>query len=626
MKKMFTKRLLVYMIAALAVTMLVLFVFQTILTNRDNTNQSAEKLQTVKEKLESNEEEIEKLTNNLGENNLAKTRAFADMLAADPSILKSQAKINEICERLMVKELHVIDGKGIITHSTVEAYIGFDMGSGEQSAAFLKILDNPSLEIVQEPQKNAAEGIIIQYIGVVRKDEPGLVQVGIRPEILEQTLASTAIDVVLRDVEYGKKGYVFAIDPESGDLVAHPDEELIGTSAKDAGFKIQEKGGKGWIRVAGVRGYYETEPYNDLLVGTFMPAGEYYSARTSQMIVVCVSLFVVFLVLIYAINTTVDKRIVSGINRLEESMQKIAEGNYDVRVEENSSPEFVQMSQYINTMVDGIRQNLDRNDRLMEQQQADMEHNIVLIDHIKQACQNLESVSVATMNGADEIYQGTEEQKKAVYDLENVLNELASDLHGSADETIKVINTTEQAVEKLKSTQSQMGDLSTSIDHISEISQQIESIIDEINSIAGQTNLLALNASIEAARAGESGRGFAVVATQVAELATRCAQAARETNELITNSIRAVDGGKVIAKSTAHAFDSVVEAIGTVDEDVEQIAGMVRQNARIVERAVDEIHKIQNVVDANFEISQNSKQISDNMGDITSQLMGFVQS
>ena len=112
----------------------------------------------------------------------------------------------------MVNELHVIDADGIITHSTVDAYIGFDMGSGEQSAAFLVINDDPSIEIVQEPQENAAEGIVVQYIGVARKDAPGLVQVGIQPEILAETLAQTAIDVVLKDIEYGEKGYVFAVE------------------------------------------------------------------------------------------------------------------------------------------------------------------------------------------------------------------------------------------------------------------------------------------------------------------------------------------------------------------------------------------------------------------------------
>ena len=76
-------------------------------------------------------------------------------------------------EDLQVEELHVIDDKGIITHSTVDEYVGFDMGSGEQSAAFLELLDKPDEVMVQEPQQNAAAGILMQYVGVARQDAKG---------------------------------------------------------------------------------------------------------------------------------------------------------------------------------------------------------------------------------------------------------------------------------------------------------------------------------------------------------------------------------------------------------------------------------------------------------------------
>ncbi len=65
----------------------------------------------------------------------------------------------------MVNEVHIIDEAGIITSSSIDAYVGFDMKSGEQSNAFMVIVDDPSIEIVQEPQENVAEGIIMQYIG-----------------------------------------------------------------------------------------------------------------------------------------------------------------------------------------------------------------------------------------------------------------------------------------------------------------------------------------------------------------------------------------------------------------------------------------------------------------------------
>lgn len=210
MKKMITKRLFIYMLAAFLVTITAIFALQTFITKRNNVLSSQNKLEDVKEKLLGNEENVERLTDNLGESNLAKSRAFADMLAADKSIYGNMDKLNEIKERLMVNELHIIDEDGIITSSTIPEYIGFDMKSGEQSNAFMVIVDDPSIEIVQEPQVNVAEGIVMQYIGVARSDDKGLVQVGVRPEVLENTLASTAIDVVLKGIDFGETGYIYA--------------------------------------------------------------------------------------------------------------------------------------------------------------------------------------------------------------------------------------------------------------------------------------------------------------------------------------------------------------------------------------------------------------------------------
>lgn len=158
MKKNFTKRLSIYMLAAFLVTISAVFVLQTVVSQRNNTTSGMAKLEDVKQKLAGNEESIQKLTQNLSEDNLAKTRAFADLIAADNSIIKDTAKLNAVKDRLKVNELHVIDENGIITESTIDAYVGFDMKSGEQSNAFMVIVDDPSIEIAQEPQVNVAEG------------------------------------------------------------------------------------------------------------------------------------------------------------------------------------------------------------------------------------------------------------------------------------------------------------------------------------------------------------------------------------------------------------------------------------------------------------------------------------
>ncbi len=625
MKKIFTQRLFYYMLVALLITIAAIFGLQTTVNQASNTSSSEAKLADVRAKLAANEETVAQLTDNLSQDNLAKTRAFADMLAADPSIDGNMDKLNQIKDRLMVNELHIIDENGIIISSTIDAYIGFDMKSGEQSNAFMVIVDDPSIEIVQEPQVNVAEGIVMQYIGVARTDDKGLVQVGVRPEVLENTLAGTEISVVLRDIDFGENGYVYAIDAASGLILAHENANLIGTPASDAGFPSNLTG-KGKATIDGTRGYYVAEDYNGQIIGTFMPSSEYYAGRRNQTIVVSLSMLIIFGALLLMINRMVDGKIVQGINRISTSMHKIAEGNFNITVNEQGNPEFIMLSDSINKMVTGIQQNLHENENLVTQQKQDMERNQLMIQNVKNACRDLNAVSGETLENAESIFNGTGEQERAVEDLKQTMNQLTEELNNSVNATVTVTASTGTTSDKILQTQSRMQLLKDSMQKISDMSMEIEKIIGEINSIAQQTNMLSLNASIEAARAGDMGKGFAVVATQVGELAARSAQAARETNDLIMNSINAVEDGRAITDQTVEAFGIVVENIEQTDHDIAEITNMVRQNVDIVSHAVSQIERISSVVESNVQISQNTRQVSANMADITGKLLDIVES
>lgn len=623
MKKIFTRKLFVYMVAALVVTIIAVFTLQTVTNRYNNISSSKSKLADAREKLADNEKNIAQLTEALGQNSLAKARAFADMLAAEPKIAGDDARLTEIKDRLMVNEVHIIDQKGIITSSTVPEYVGFDMTSGEQSNAFMVIVDDPSIEIVQEPQANAAEGIIMQYIGVARKDAEGLVQVGVRPEILEEMLASTDISVVLDNLDFGKKGYVYAIEKESGNLLAHSNTDLVGTSAVDAGFP-KELTGSGMIKVDGKKGYYYAEEEDGTILGTFLPASEYNSGRRSQTLIVSLSMLVIFGVLLIVINRMVDDKIVRGINNITASTQKIAAGDLELSINEKGNPEFEQLSTSINTMVGSIRQNISENEELLHQQIEDVENNRVLIENVKNACRELGEVTGRTLQNADSIFVGTEKQEQAVLDLKRIMQQLSDELNSSVKASTDVNDSTGAMTDKIVETQSQMAQLQDSMQKISDMSMAIEKIIDEINSIAEQTNLLSLNASIEAARAGETGKGFAVVATQVGELATRSAQAANETNELITNSMRAVKDGQRITEQTVDTFREVVSNIERSRRDMLDISKLVQQNVGIVKQAVNQLGQISDVVEENVHISHDSKTASSEMADITDNLLDMI--
>lgn len=623
MKKIFTRSLCICMVIALVINIAAVAFVQMLVSQQNNMASSEEKLNYVKEVLAKNNENILQLTETLGENNLSKTRAFADLLAVDASILEDAEKMNNIKERLMVNELHVIDEKGIITHSTIDAYIGFDMNSGEQSAAFMPIVKDPILEIVQEPEVNVAEGIVMQYIGVARKDDLGLVQVGIRPEVLENMLAGTQVDVVLNGIEFGESGYIYAVDAVTGNILAHPDAALIGTSAQKAGI-LQEEG-EGSVSLDGIKGKYVSRKYNDMYIGTFMPIKEYYQNQISQTLVMALSIFIIFTVLLYFINRLLDKKIVFGIQNITESVKKISEGDFTIIVKEQSTPEFSMLSSSVNKMVESICQNIKENEELIVRQKEDMSNNLKLIENIKLVCSNLEGVSQETLSTADAIHNGTNEQEQAVKDLEQVMGDLSRELSASAKVSNNAAAAAMAAAQKIEITGAQMQTLESAIENISNMSVEIGKIIGEINSIAQQTNMLSLNASIEAARVGEAGKGFVVVAAQVGELAARSAQAARQTSELITNSIHAVEQGMLITEKTAKEFASVVTEIEEASHSVKEITSMVKQNVDTVSHAVEKLDVISDVVEKNVEISNNSKAVSERMADESGKLLELVE-
>lgn len=142
----------------------------------------------------------------------------------------------------------------------------------------------------------------------------------------------------------------------------------------------------------------------------------------------------------------------------------------------------------------------------------------------------------------------------------------------------------------------QMNEMTAAMDEIRGKSQEIGKIIKTIEDIAFQTNILALNAAVEAARAGAAGRGFAVVADEVRNLASKSADASKETSALIEDSVRAVENGSRVAAETAKTIMTVAEESRSIVTTIDEIAQASMQQADAVVQVTQGMDQISSVV------------------------------
>jgi methyl-accepting chemotaxis protein-2 (aspartate sensor receptor) len=282
--------------------------------------------------------------------------------------------------------------------------------------------------------------------------------------------------------------------------------------------------------------------------------------------------------------------------------ERIAEGDLTATIEPQSTDELGRL-----TMAMGVM-----NDKLRD-----------MITQIKESVIHVANASSDISAGNTDLASRTEEQSAAVETAAS-MEELTSTVKRNADNAREASQLAGVAAEHARSGGKIVWDVVNTMETITESSNKITDIISVINGISFQTNILALNAAVEAARAGEQGRGFAVVAGEVRSLAQRSAQAAKEIEGLIKESVQRVTTGSEMANKAGTTMEQIVSSVTNVSGIMNEISSASEEQSRGIDQIGKAVTELDSTTQQNAALVQESSAASLSLEQQAEQLAQLV--
>ncbi|MBF0527717.1 MAG: HAMP domain-containing protein [Deltaproteobacteria bacterium] len=423
-------------------------------------------------------------------------------------------------------------------------------------------------------------------------------------------------------VKIGQTGYVYICDAK-GLVIAHPNKDaILKLNLNDTDFGreiVTQKDGRLVYTFAGlekIASFKKNPETGWTIVATSGTAEAFSVVKEIGYLNTASALGLV--ILLSLIMTWLMNRLISRpLNKTAEIMKRVAAGNLSQRVGFKSDDEVGRLSQSVDTFLDVLTDfvaslrrigegdlNVEFTARSPEDEMAPVAQQMIrnlreIVGLVNAATVQLTTGSAKVSDSSQILSQGSVEQAASLEEISASVMELATQTKANAGNSSLANQLSRTVKESAEKGSQQMGEMVSAMDDIRQSGQEIAKIIKTIDAIAFQTNLLALNAAVEAARAGKYGKGFAVVAQEVRNLAGRSAKAARETAELIENTVKKVETGSGVAERTSQSLRDIVAGVIKVSDLVGEIAASSNEQAQGIAEINTGLSQIEQVTTRN---------------------------
>ena len=336
----FQRWLLVCLVVGFLCTTLFSWVLQTQLSESDAENLISLNLADVKQDIADASDK----------NLLSVTREVAEEI--NVTGVSDSESLKDIAEMFDVAEINIIDQRGVVSASTYDGFVNYNMNGGKQSAEFLVLLDGKTTEYVQSYQPTSSNSNIWRkYAGVVL-ERGGFVQVAydaehFQKDIDEQVLGAT------KNRHIGEDGFIIIADEDRKIVSSRSDGESIIRDFSgikyDRDSVVEEQradceisGRQYFMMYTTTEGYY---------IIAFMPVDEAVFSRDVSVYVTVFMEFIIFGMLFVLVYVLIKKLVVDNIDRVNDSLAQITNGDLNVVVDVRSNSEFASLSDDINSTV-----------------------------------------------------------------------------------------------------------------------------------------------------------------------------------------------------------------------------------------------------------------------------------
>ena len=244
---------------------------------------------------------------------------------------------------------------------------------------------------------------------------------------------------------------------------------------------------------------------------------------------------------------------------------------------------------------------------------------------IQSTTEQVASASAQISSSSQQLAQGSSHQASSLEESSASLEEMSSITHRNADSSLQANNLMGKVEHSVGQANCAMSELITCMEGISQSSRETSSIIKTIDEIAFQTNMLALNAAVEAARAGTAGAGFSVVAQEVRNLAIRSAEAARDTTEMIENTLKKITSGSVLLAKTETAFSNVSGLTSEASKLLAEITASSQEQAKGIEEITRAVSDMDSITQHNASNAEESASASEELNAQAGQMQSVVE-